>query len=208
MKPDNINGQINNECIIIEFRTRNSISIIYKVRLPRSLIGCWWFYAPIMLRSPFSCSGRHCSTLVCVCVSVFGVSPKSLQCQPSLGSILRNQFVMHKIMPFVDWFTRCIFISSCWICIKLKRERERDGQWKKDRMEKELKINVNIHACMYERHLYVVFLIRCHQSQCAWVKSVEISCFSELDMSLLLIWSFSSPSSVTMYKSIDVDSIY
>lgn len=82
------------------------------------------------------------------CVSVFGVSPKSLQCQPSLGSILRNQFVMHKIMPFVDWFTRCIFISSCWICMKLKRERERDGQWKTEWKKSWKLMWTFTHVCM------------------------------------------------------------
>lgn len=206
MKPDNINGQINNECIIIEFRTRNSISIIYKVRLPRSLIGCWWFYAPIMLRSPFSCSGRHCSTLVCVCVC--------FRCLSKIATM--SAFVGFHSPQSVCYaqnnaFCRLVHQVHFHI-IMLNLYKTKTGTRKRrtveDRMEKELKINVNIHACMYERHLYVVFLIRCHQSQCAWVKSVEISCFSELDMSLLLIWSFSSPSSVTMYKSIDVDSIY
>lgn len=87
-------------------------------------------------------------------------STKSLQCQPSPYPILCNQFVMHKFMAFVDWFTRCIFLLSYWICLKIngtmRWSKTLNGKSKQSNNSKRERANVNVHAyvctsaaCMY-----------------------------------------------------------
>lgn len=51
--------------------------------------------------------------------------------------------------PFADWFTRCIFILSCLNLFKNNRKKSGEN--------KELRVNVNIHACIRREHRRLSF---------------------------------------------------
>lgn len=83
--------------------------------------------------------------------------------------------------PFADWFTRCIFILSCLNLFKNNRKKSGEN--------KELRVNVNIHACIRREHRRLSFWYDVI-NQCALFfekKSVEISCFQYVALFLYTV---------------------
>lgn len=123
------------------------------------------------------------------------LSLKLLQCQPSYVSHALQSVSYAQNHSFWRLVHQVHFHIIVLNLFKNKREEKR---------EQRVKFNVNIHACVYERHLYVVFLIRCHQSLCM-LKSVEISCFRHgfFSLNFYLCHTFTLVCG-HMYKSIDL----